>query len=162
MTGKEELEARDKLLDEYENNTCLPGFRRPGEPEELESYLIMDRSELEALSVDECGYIAYRLGQFSFHIQRAQNRELARVSWAKNQINITTATEMQNYKGYGREEKLWQAIRENEYARKLNQIQIFAEQRAARLNFISSGINNLAELIKSIKFNKMKADRNDR
>ncbi len=159
MTAKEELEKIDGVLDEYENVTGVSGFNRPGEPEELERYLTMDRKDIEALSVEDCGYIAMRLSQFAFHIQRAQNRELARVGWAKSRINITTAEEVQQQKGYGREEKLWQAIKGNEYAKKLHQIQTFAEQRATRLNFMSSGLNNLAEMVKSIKFNKMRAEK---
>lgn len=158
-SAKDDLETRDKLLNEYEHTISVPEMRSPGSETELEQYLTMDRAHIESLSVDECGIIAMRLVQFGFHIQRAQNRELSRASWAKNQINISTANTIQSYKGYGREEKLWQAIKESEHATKLNQIQTYAEQRATRLNFMSSGINNLAEMIKSIKFNKMRSDR---
>lgn len=160
-TAKEQLDIRDKLLDEYEKGIGLSTSAPPGEDTELESYLSMDRSAIESLSIEDCDTIAIRLSQFAFHIQRSQNREQGRVTWAKSQINLTTATELQEYKGFGREEKLWQAIQGNEYALKVHQIQVYAEQRVNRLSFIASGLNNLAELIKSMKFNKMRAEKNE-
>jgi hypothetical protein len=153
-TAKEQLEQRDKILDEYEGKIGLPPHQSPGETEELEKYLTMDRKSVEALSSDECGIISYRLGQFAYHIQKSQNRELARVSWAKNEISLAIANELNNYKGYGYQEKSFQAIKDSVHATKLNQIMIFAEQRSVRLNFVATGLKNLADLIKSIQYNK--------
>lgn len=158
-TTLEKLALRDKVLAEYEKNIGIPLSQAPGTDEELEQYLKMDRVNIEKLSTDECGIIAMRLAQYAFHIQRAQNREQARVTWAKNEINLCTADIMQGYNGYGREEKLWQAIKGNDYAKSMNSIMIQAQQRVDRLSFMASGLNNLAEMVKSIKFNKMRADK---
>lgn len=154
MTAKESLEARDKILDEYEKNLGLPAYSNDIAEEELQAYLNMDRKSIEALSGEDCAIIAVRLNQFSFHMQRAQNRELARVSWAKNEIRITIANELNNYKGYGYEEKSSQAIKQNDHANKLNQIMVFAQQRAERLNFLSNGMRNIADMLKSVQYNK--------
>lgn len=155
MTGKEQLEQRDALLDEYEKNIGVSKFQAPGEPEELEVYLNMDRQVMEGMSSEECGYIGARLAQFAFHIQRAQNRELARVSWAKNEIKMCIATELDSVNGYGYEEKYYKCVKANDHARKLNQIMIYAQQRADRLNFVSNGLKTLGDAIKSIKFAKI-------
>lgn len=163
MTAKEDLETRDIILDDYEYNTVkLPKFANgPGEAEELERYLIMSRNELESTSAAEAGYIAYRLAQFAFHIQRAQNRELARVGWAENEIELTIAPELNNYKGYGYKEKAGQAIKENSHASILNKIKIYAKQRADRLNYQATGLKNLADIMRSIQMNKRDEAKND-
>ena len=153
-TAKELLEQRDELLDDYEAKISLPVSKSPGTTEELETYLSMDKTHLEKLSIEDCGHIAYRLMQFAFYIQRSQNRELARVAWAENEVDHVIANSLNNFKGYGYKEKSIQAIKNNEHASKVNQIAIFAKQRAERLNFVSNGLKNLAEMIRSIQINK--------
>lgn len=154
MTAKESLEARDKILDEYEKNIGLPVYSNDVAEEEMQTYLNMDRKTIESLSGEDCGTIGIRLLQFSFHLQRTQNRELARVAWAKNEIKLSIANELNNYKGYGYEEKSSQAIKGNDHAAKLNQILVFAQQRAERLNFLATGLKNIADMLKSVQINK--------
>ena len=153
-TAKEQLEQRDKILDEYENHIGMPPHQSPGETAELEDYLTMDRKAIETMSGEECGVIAYRLGQFSYHIQKSQNRENARVVWAENEIKLSIANDLNNYKGYGYQEKSTQAIKGSIHASKVNQILVFAQQRSARLNFVATGLKNLSDLLRSIQINK--------
>jgi len=157
-TPKELLEQRDQILDDYEKGIGLPIYNNPVPTEELEKYLSMNRDIIERLSADECAIIAIRLLQFGVHIQRAQNREISRVSWAKNELKMTIANEVNNYEGYGYEQKSAQAIKGNSHASKVNQIAIYAQQRVDRLNFVSNGLKNLADMLRSIQFNKRNAD----
>lgn len=152
--AREALDKRDAMLDEYENKVGMASFGAPGEPEELEQYLTMNRNEIEALDGTTCSIIAVRLIQYAIHIQQAQNKEIARVNWAKNEIKLTIASELNNYKGYGYEEKSAQAIKGNSHALKLNEILMYAQQRADRFSFTSTGLKNLADVFKSISYNK--------
>lgn len=160
-TAKEEMLQRDNILDEYENGIGIAKFQRPGEAEELERLIIMNRNELEGMDSASCGYIAYRLAQFAFHIQRAQNREVARISWAENEIELTIATELQSYNGYGYKEKASQAIKGNSHASILNKIKVYAQQRADRLSYQATGLKNLADIMRSIQMNKRDEAKND-
>src|SRR4029079_19202706 len=126
MTTKEALEQRDAILDEYEKGVGLPTYHAPGDETELQFYLSLDRKALENMDTQECGVIEYRLALFAFHMQRAQNRETDRVTWAKNELRMTIASELNNYKGYGYEEKSSQAIKGNDHAHKLNNSLIYA------------------------------------
>ena len=114
----------------------------------------MDRTSIEAISSEECAIISTRLVQFAFHVQRAQNRELARVTWAKNEAKMSVADELNNYQGYSYEERFSKALKNNDYARDVNNIMVYAQQRADRLNFVANGLKNLSETFKSIQFNK--------
>lgn len=155
-SSKEELNNWDKLLDEYEQSIGMSSYKADFLPEsELNNYLSMSRDELERLTPDDCAQISYRLGQFSFHIQRTINRELARYNWADETIKDTIADEINNYKGYGYVEKSYQAIKHNDKAMSLNKIKKYAKQRADRLSYLANGVKNLSDIIMSIS--KIKA-----
>jgi len=150
-TSKDELNHWDKLLDEYERSIGLSQYQQNILPEtELNQYLGMSRDELEKLTPDDCAQISYRLGQFSFHIQRTINRELARYNWSDENIKETIADEINNYKGYGYIEKSYQAIKHNDKALSLNKIKKYAKQRADRLSYLANGVKNLSDIIMSI------------
>jgi hypothetical protein len=150
-SSKDELNHWDKLLDEYEQSIGMSSYKTDFLPEnELSNYLSMTRDELEKLNPDDCAQISYRLAQFSFHIQRTINRELARYNWADETIKDTIADEINNYKGYGYVEKAYQAIKHNDKALSLNKIKKYAKQRADRLSYLANGVKNLSDIIMSI------------
>ena len=151
-TTKEEISHWDNILDEYEKGIGIPAYAGDSLPEkELQEYLTMNRDVLEKFTVTECGEIAYRIGQFGFHIQRSLNREMARYNWADETIKETIADELNNYKGYGYVEKSLQAIKHNERSHKLNQIKKYAKQRCDRLTYLSSTLKNLSDILISIQ-----------
>lgn len=116
----------------------------------------MSRDQLEKLTPEDCAQISYRLGQFSFHVQRTINREIARVNWADETIKEVIADEINNYKGYGYIEKSLQAIKHNEKATSLNKIKKYAKQRSDRLVYLANSINNLSSIMLSIQKTKIK------
>jgi hypothetical protein len=156
-SSKEEVKHWDDILDEYEHSVGLPQYKNDILPEnELNEYLTMSRDILEKLGPEDCAQISYRLGQFSFHIQRTVNREIARYNWAEELVKETIADELNNYKGYGYAEKAGQAIKHNERAQALNNIKRFAKQRSDRLSYLANGIKNLSDILLSIQKNKVK------
>ena len=158
--AKSRMESVDKVLDEYELSVGLPTYQESKNVEEMDEYLNMGRQELEALTQEACEEIACRLIQFAFHMQRAQNRETSRASWARNELEMTIAGELNNYEGYGYKEKAPQAIKGNAYASKVNKIMIYAEQREKRLAFLSRSLNSLADVLKNSKRNKWRENAN--
>lgn len=156
-SAKEDVNYWDSVLDEYESSIGLPSYSADSlSSSELNTYLIMSRDELEKLGPEDCAQISYRLGQFSFHIQRSLNRELARYNWADEMIKEVIADEINNYKGYGYVEKAYQAIKHNEKASSLNNIKKYAKQRSDRLSYLASNLKNLSDILLSIQRNKVK------
>jgi hypothetical protein len=157
MTSKEELEHWDNILDDYENQIGFTKYKSSLLPEsELNHYLTMNRDELEKLTPDDCGQIAYRLSQFSFHVQRTINREQARHDWAEDTTRSVIADEINSYKGYGYLEKSLQAIKHNDKAKSLDKIRIYAKQRIDRLSYLANSINNLSHILLNIQKLKVK------
>lgn len=156
-TSKEELEKWDSILDEYETNIGLHKYQyNILSEQELNSYFNMNRESLEKLSPEDCAQISYRLAQFSFHVQRTLNREIARYNWADETIKEVVADEINSYKGYGYVEKFYQAIKHNDRAGSLNSIKKYAKQRMDRLSYIANSIKNLADIIMNIQRTKVK------
>jgi hypothetical protein len=156
-SSKEELQYWDSILDEYENTIGLPVYNSASMSEsELNEYLTMDRSRIEKLTPEDCAQIAFRLGQFSFHIQRTINREIARNNWSESVIKETIADEINSYKGYGYIEKSLQAIKHNEKASGLNNIKKYAQQRIDRLSYLANNIKNLSDIILAVQKTKVK------
>jgi hypothetical protein len=156
-TSKEELNYWDNILDDYEQTLGLPKYNADILPEnELKEYLTMTRDIIEKLSPEDCAQIAYRLGQFSFHLQRTLNRELARANWADSTIKEVIAEEINNYKGYGYIEKSLQAIKHNDKALSLNNIKKYAQQRIDRLSYLANGVKNLSDIILAVQKTKVK------
>jgi hypothetical protein len=156
-SSKEEIKYWDDILDEYEQSIGMPIYKNDVLPEsELNDYLTMNRDALEKLGPEDCAQISYRLAQFSFHIQRTINREIARYNWADETIKETISDELNNYKGYGYAEKAGQAIKHNDRAQSLNNIKKFAKQRSDRLSYLANGIKNLSDILLSIQKNKVK------
>jgi hypothetical protein len=157
MNTKEQVNEWDKILDEYENSIGFSSYKPDAfSEEELNSYLQMSRDELEKTTPEVCGEIAYRLGQFSFHVQRSLNRELSRFNWADESIKEIIADEINNYKGYGYIEKSLQAIKHNDKASSLNKIKKYAKQRLDRLQYLANNIKNLSDIMLSIQKTKVK------
>lgn len=156
-TSKEELKYWDDILDEYESSIGLHEYKPDLFSEsELNGYLSMGRDQLEKLSPEDCAQIAYRMGQFSFHIQRTINRELARYNWADETTKEVIADEINNYKGYGYIEKSYQAIKHNDRANSLNAIKKYAKQRIDRLSYIANSVKNLSDILLNIQKVKVK------
>lgn len=156
-SSKDEIKYWDDILDDYEQSIGLPKYQNDILPEgELNTYLTMNRDSLEKLSPEDCAQISYRLAQFSFHMQRTINREIARHNWAEEMIKETIADELNNYKGYGYAEKSGQAIKHNDRAQSLNNIKKFAKQRSDRLSYLANGVKNLSDILLSIQRNKVK------
>ena len=155
--AKDDLKYWDAILDEYEQSVGLPLYKDDSlSSDELNTYLTMSRDMVEKLTPEDCAQIAFRLGQFSFHIQRTVNRELARYNWAEEIIKETIADELNNYKGYGYLEKASQAIKHNDKAQSLNKIKNYAKQRSDRLSFLANGLKNLSDIILQVQRTKVK------
>jgi hypothetical protein len=156
-TSKEEIKYWDDVLDEYEQSVGLPEYKDSSmSSDELNQYITMNRDVIEKLTPEDCAQIAYRLAQYSFHIQRTINREIARYNWADEVIKETIADELNNYKGYGYVEKSGQAIKHNDKAQSLNKIKVYAKQRSDRLSYLANNIKNLSDIILSVQKTKVK------
>jgi len=151
-TARERLEYVDKVLDEYEKSCGLPPCKSPGTEDELNTYLTMNRDEMEKLTPENCAEISARLAQFAFYLQRLHNREKARQIWAHQQLTEIVAKDMSNYDKYMKFDiKVASIIKENSYASSLQKIITYAEQRTQRLELMALSMKNLSDSVSNVR-----------
>lgn len=140
-----------KRLSDYENNV---GIRTREDNKSAEQYLVLTKEQLQKMTAEECGYIAYELVQFSIHVQKNINKELAIVNFCRENIKRTIANDLPQIKAYHFEEKKMLAIRHNSHADILHKIEIQAQARVDTLSFITDKIKLLVEVLKNIQYTK--------
>lgn len=152
-TASDQLNKLDHVLDEYERSLGMSEFSDEFHDDSAKKYMTLSRSQIEKLTPAECAEAALLLGSLSFHMQRAYNREVARVNWAKQTLRSTVAGREQSYRGSW-ESQFNQAVGEDGYTRKVMQIQKYAQQRADRLTYLASSIKNISDIFLAVQRTK--------
>lgn len=150
----ERLANVDSVLDDYEKKIGLPQFNQAFHDEGAKNYMQLSRTQIEKLSPEECAEASLLLASLAFHIQRSYNREIARVNWATQTLKTTIAGREQAYRGSW-ESQFNQAVKEDGYTSKIDDIKKYAQQRADRLNYLSSSIKNMSDLYLNIQRTKV-------
>ena len=149
-TASDQLKKLDSVLDEYEKSLGIPEFADEFLDDSAKKYMSLSRSQIEKLTPSQCAEAALLLGSLSFHMQRAYNREVARVNWAKQTLKTTISGREQSYRGSW-ESQFNQAVGEDSYTRKIMQIQKYAQQRADRLTYLASSIKNISDIFLAVQ-----------
>jgi len=153
-TASDQLNKLDHVLDEYERSLGIAEFVDEFHDNSAKKYMTLSRNQIEKLTPAECAEAALLLGSLSFHMQRAYNREVARVNWAKQTLRSTVAGREQSYRGSW-ESQFNQAVGEDGYTRKVMQIQKYAQQRADRLTYLASSIKNISDIFLAVQRTKV-------
>ena len=150
---KERLEKLDSILDSYESELGIPPYKKEFYDDSIQQYLQLSRNQIEKLTPEHCAEAALLLASLSFHLQRSYNREIARVNWADHILRSSLAGREQQYKGSW-ESQFNQAIKEDTYATKVQQIKRYAQQRGDRLTYLASSIKNISDIFLSVQKSK--------
>lgn len=130
-------------LDRQQNRLGLPARNQQAE-NEATSLLDVTRTELRGMSAEQCEEAAILLQQFSFHIQRWQNRCQSTIDWCEANIKHIIAPEVGKMPGYSLEERRPLAVRGNTAATKLQTLKVKAEGMATDIAYLSTRVENQA------------------
>jgi|TARA_R110001583_G_scaffold84194_10_gene221712 hypothetical protein len=153
-TAKERLDQVEAVLDEYEGKLGIGNYSEDFHDQSVKKYMSMPRQQMEKLTVEECAEAALLLGGFSFYLQRSYNREMARVNWAASNLKKMISGREQQYSGSW-DSQYYQAIKEDSYATKLDNIKTYAQQRADRLTYLATSVKNLSDLYINLQRSKI-------
>jgi hypothetical protein len=144
----------DLLLDEYEAKLGLPAWSFAETEGEAKKILSLSPAELRAMSATQLGEAAFILQQFALHLQRAYNREQARVGWAEENIKRLTARTVGSVKGYSLEERRPLAVSQDELACKFDALRVKAGCRVGRLAYLSAKVEAMARSLMALQQSK--------
>lgn len=151
-----EVEAK---LHEYTTSKGV-GPNKKLQYKDIEDYIQMDRKELRGLSEEDCGEIAYLLGQTSLELQREINEKTAVSKWLDGQIIKAVSSQVNNYKNYSYEGNKNAAINDNDFASKANTIKNRYDVRILSLQYLAQEVKNLSSIILSIRDTKRRHNQN--
>ena len=153
-TAKERLDQVEAVLDEYEGKLGIGNYSEDFHDQSVKKYMSMPRQQMEKITVEECAEAALLLGGFSFYLQRSYNREVARVNWATSNLKKMISGREQQYSGSW-DSQYYQAVKEDGYATKLDNIKTYAQQRADRLTYLATSVKNLSDLYINLQRSKI-------
>ena len=153
-TAKERLDQVEAVLDEYESKLGIGGYSEDFHDQSVKRYMSMSRQQMEKITVEECAEAALLLGGFSFYLQRSYNREIARVNWATSNLKKMISGREDQYRGSW-DSQYYQAVKEDGYATKLDNIKTYAQQRADRLTYLATSVKNLSDLYINLQRSKI-------
>ena len=148
-----DMKAIDAVLDSYEQKVGLDEFSESYD-NSAARYMSMGEEQLSKLDPSRCSEIALVLQGLSFHVQRCYNREIARINWADACLKRLVYGRENNYRGSW-DSTFYQAAREDTYTAKLLDIKRYAKQRADRLYYLSTSINNRANMFLALQRAKL-------
>jgi hypothetical protein len=153
-TDSKILEKVDKLLNDYEHKVGLPSQAKYHD--QATDYFNMKRDQLEALSIEDCAHAAYILTNMALHIQRTLNKETARGNWVKRQMAYFAADKQNNYHGSWAQKEV-QAIKDDSFGRKLQELTLEIGLRVDSLNYIATNVRQLSEALANLQKAKVGA-----
>lgn len=144
----------DRSLDEFEGSLGLPDKCPISVETEATRLLLLEPSEVRALTCQECGEGAYVLEQFSLFIQRATNREQARVHRSEELLRKLLPSLLRDRREYMLDEKKMMAIAESPRAIELERLRVEAVLRLDRLAYMAARISSVSKLLLNLQQTK--------
>lgn len=135
LTAQQKLDKLDAALSAYENTLGLEDVRSNGE---AKKYLNITHAELSKMTDEQCGEASVVLAQFGFHLQKALNRETAIIAWCEDATGRAIAQQVTQYDAKSADERKALAIKDNDYATKLQMLKTQAQARVNKINYLPS------------------------
>lgn len=153
-TVDEKLNNIDAALDEFEKSSGIMPNIAPGDAAEIEQYLTMNRERLSALDDIACYEIGYRILQYGMYVQRIVNRDKARITWAKTLLAnyVTNDSDYDKFRKF--EVSVEIVAKKNSAVARLAAIMRWAQQRMDRLEYMSSNLKSLSDMLTNMARSK--------
>ena len=163
MSGETESKVDEKiveletLLNDYSKALGLVAIQKD---KDIEIILGMSHEELKVMDSEDAGIWSFRLARYASFLQKECNRHAAKNKWAEHNIKIIIAKNQANYgdKYTKYEVKRDMIIAENSYAQVLNRLLLQSMLRIEELNFISTRIHTMSNILLDISKSKRYGD----
>jgi hypothetical protein len=148
MNISEQIDKINDILDDYETVNSIVSPKVSHNLEHIENFINMSYKQLQALGAEECAEGAYLLSQYAFFVQREQNKQIAINNWAQSKLNECLSGEIMNMDSFIKYEvKIAEIVKTNNVAAKLMKITVHATSVVDRLNFLSSNIKHMSDML---------------
>ncbi|MDX1472365.1 MAG: hypothetical protein R3213_12770 [Flavobacteriaceae bacterium] len=151
-TGLENFTDSQEVLDDFEISSGLGRIQ-----DEYLTDLDVARTNIGKLTPEECYEKAMQLLTYSFYLQRLCNRLTSEIKWCDAAIDNAIAGSVGNQSGYSYQERKNKAVKQNDYACKINTKRVSCDLKLTRISFLTSKIDKFAEvLIEASRYKRSK------
>lgn len=156
MSGKTESVAKhlELLKESVDDFISKVGLGNLHPPDKIHEYLSLTREQLNALTDEGCGEIAYILSRYTVWLQLEENRLSAQLNWAKSTLDALVLPRVHNYEGYGLAEKRAKAEAESESAQALIKVRISIQSLLDSIKFVASKVNDMSQILMGLQATK--------
>lgn len=130
------LDQVNKVLDEYEKSFKINFVNN----DEIDEYLQIKKSQLEALTPIQCHEIAVCLSNHLMYLQKELNRQTAIFNWANSNLNTIIGRHLNDYDDFKYEAKVLRIISEYDTAKKLDELKQAVQLRVDTLSYLPQRI----------------------
>ncbi len=147
----------DRTLDAWERSMGLPADCPAAVEVEATRLLQLDPDSLRVMTAAQCGEAAYSLELFALYLQKAANREQARLTRADERLARILPPLLSQRREYMLEERRLHAVAASPEARAVDALRAEARIRLDRLAYLASRVSALARIL-----TELQKTRNDR
>ena len=146
LSAKERLEKFVEATERYVNSQHI-GLTKINP--EVVTVLNYDSTHLDSLTSEKCLSSAYVLFSYADYLQSLYNSNLVKVHWAEDAINKVVSPVLKQYgdKYTKHEQKYYEAINDNEFARSLNNIRMHATARVDMLTEKMRDVRRMGDVL---------------
>ena len=153
MTGNEQFLSAKERLEKFVNateqyiNSQHVGLTKINP--EVVTILNYDSTHLDSLTSEKCLSCAYVIFSYADYLQSVYNSNLVKVHWATDAINKVVSPVLKQYgdKYTKHEQKYYEAINDNEFARSLNNIKMHATARVDMLTEKMRDVRRMGDVL---------------
>ena len=149
----ERITEVEALLLEYQRSLGLvPSIHNA----DIGKYLNMSVEQIRKMSPEQCAEASFALAQQALYVQQEINKHNQRINWAKTNINVIVTGTIDQYGGKFTpfESRKVLAIKDNDYASKLQELVVKAQQMVDTLAYIPAKIKFVADMLSEYKRTK--------
>lgn len=155
IIGEIELKVSDRwkqaeqILNDYSQSIGTTAIAYNNESEKS---LNLKSEDLKKLTPEEISIHAYTLAHYASFVQKEINRQNAKLKWANHNLNLVIAKVGAKYgdKWTKYDERRVMVASDNEYAKILYDITLQAGIRVSELDFLSSRISAMSDLLNEL------------
>lgn len=139
----------EAMLDEYtEEKLLLRKIKM------VDARLDITTKDLALMNSEQLNEWRFEIAQYLAAIQKDIGKHKSRLNWAERNLRYYLSLKVKNnegeYKGYGFEEKKMDAMRNDNYAKKLNDLAARSQMALERLEFMPQKIAALVDIAKDM------------
>lgn len=144
----EKLAQVEQLLEEYEQSIGLNKKDHHKEPDYI------DRQTLLSMHPDDIDGLRWDYAQYSLYLQKQINKHQSRFYWADHNLKRYLEKISPEYPGWKWEERIANALADNEYSQKLDRLRMNSKLVIERTSFLTNKISTIDMIAKDISYAK--------